>query len=348
MKKSPGKGLRMVDIARRAGVSTATVSRVLSDGAENVRPETRKKVMQAVEETGYVPNRLARNLRERSARIFALVISDIGNPFFTAIVRGCEDAARDKGYSVIIANTDEVAELESQRLLDMVAEGVSGVVLASTGETSQGLSQLVRSRIPVVALDRTIAGEKLDVVTTDGKTAAADAASHLIALGHRRIALIGGPGEVSTMAERRAGYEAALGEGGIDIDPALMRFGDLREGSGQLAMTELLGLSQPPTAILVTSNLMGIGALKTVAAAGLTVPRDLSIICFDDVIGGELIGPGIAAVMQPTYEMGLTSVELLLRRIAKPDASVRKLVLPTELVARGSIGLPPGSIAAAG
>jgi len=330
----------MIDVAKRAGVSTATVSRVLSEEFEKVRPETRQKVMAVVEEIGYYPNRLARNLRERSAKIFALVISDIANPFFTAIVRGCEDGARAKGYSVIISNTDEVGELESQRLLDMVAEGVAGVVLASTGETSQGLNQVVRSGIPVVALDRIIAGQEFDTVTTDGRTAAEEAVAKLADAGHRRIAMIGGPVEISTMAERREGYEAALREHDLEIDPGLVRFGDLKEESGRLAMTELLDLPRRPTAIFVTSNLMAIGALKAVAAAGLEVPGDISIICFDDVIGGELIGPGIAAVMQPTYEIGVTSVELLLRRIADPDAAIRKVVVATKLVPRGSIGPP--------
>src|SRR4051794_10855884 len=196
-----GGGSTMSDVARRAGVSTATVSRVLSGPAESVRAETREKVLQAVAETGYFPNRLARNLRERSARIFALVISDIGNPFFTAIVRGCEDTARARGYSVIVANTDEMAELEAQRLLDMVAEGVAGVVLASTGENNEGLEQAVRSGIPIVALDRRIAGLELDTVTTDGVRGAHEAVDQLAQAGHRRIAMIGGPTEISTMVE---------------------------------------------------------------------------------------------------------------------------------------------------
>jgi LacI family transcriptional regulator len=332
----------MSEVARRAGVSTATVSRVLSGDSAMVREATREKVMAAVAELGYYPNRLARNLRERSARIFALVVSDIGNPFFTAIARGCEDAARANGYSVIFCNTDENGELESQRLLDMVAEGVAGIVLASTGKANDGLAQVLRTGIPLVALDRTISGQSLDEVTTDGRTAAREAVQRLLDVGHKRIALIGGPDDVDTMIERRRGFEEALKRHGIPLQPAMVRYGDLKEDSGRLEMERVLALETSPTALLVSSNLMAIGALKAVSKAGLAVPDDLSIICFDDVIGGELIGPGIAAVIQPTHQIGWTAVELLLRRIADREAPVRKEVLPTEFVPRGSIGaLPP-------
>lgn len=333
----------MSEVARRAGVSTATVSRVLSGQAEAVRPETRQRVLRAVEETGYFPNRLARNLRERSARIFALVISDIGNPFFTAIVRGCEDAARDRGYSVIITNTDEMPDREAQRVLDMVAEGVAGIVLASTGESNEGVEQAVRSGIPVVALDRRIRGGEFDLVTSDGDAAAHEAVDRLARAGHRRIALIGGPVEVSTMLGRRAGYERALLEHGIALDPTLTVLGDLKEESGYRATLELLDLPQPPTAIFVANNLMAVGTVKAVADRGLRIPDDVSMISFDDLAAGDVIGPGIAAVVQPTYRLGVTAANLLLRRIDEPDAPVEEVVLTTQLVERGSIGPPPTS-----
>lgn len=331
----------MSEVARRAGVSTATVSRVLSGPAETVRPETRDRVLRAVEETGYFPNRLARNLRERSARIFALVISDIGNPFFTAIVRGCEDAARDRGYSVIITNTDEMPDREAQRVLDMVAEGVAGIVLASTGESNEGVEQAVRSGIPVVALDRRIRGGEFDLVTSDGDAAAHEAVDRLAQVGHRRIALIGGPVEVSTMEGRRAGYERALVEHGIAPDHSLTVLGDLKEESGYRATLELLDLPQPPTAIFVANNLMAVGTVKAIADRGLTIPDDVSMISFDDLAAGDVIGPGIAAVVQPTYRLGVTAADLLLRRIDEPGTPVQEVVLTTQLVERGSIGPPP-------
>lgn len=332
----------MSEVARRAGVSKATVSRVLSGPAESVRVETREKVMRAVAETGYFPNRLARNLRERSARIFALVISDIGNPFFTAIVRGCEDTARARGYSVIIANTDEMPDLEAQRLLDMAAEGVAGVVLASTGENNQGLEQVTRSGIPIVALDRRIGGLELDTVTTDGDRGAYEAVDHLARAGHRRIAMVGGPTEISTMVERRAGYERALRAHGIGLDPGLVRLGDLKEESGHRMTLELVDLPEPPTALFVANNLMAVGTLKAIAERELTVPDDLSLVCFDDFPASELIQPGIATLVQPTYRLGVAAAELLLRRIADPDAPLREVVLAAQLAVRGSIGAPRG------
>jgi len=294
--------------------------------------------MRAVAMTGYHPNRLARNLRERSARILALVVSDITNPFFTSILRGFDDRARAAGYSVIVTNTDELVELESQRLLDLVSERVAGIVLASTGEASDGLAQAVRSGIPIVALDRRIKAGRFDMVTTDGIAAASDAVERLLVAGHRRIAFIGGPPEISAMTERREGFEAALRGKGLRPDEVLIRFGDLREDSGSSALSELLDAPDPPTAVLVASNLMAIGALKAIRARGLTVPDDISVICFDDVVGGELIGPGIAAVLQPTYEMGAAAAGLLLRRIADPSAPIEESILPTAMVPRGSIG----------
>jgi LacI family transcriptional regulator len=331
----------MIEVAQRAGVSTATVSRVLAGPPEMVRPETREKVLRAVAETGYLPNRLARNLRERAARIFAVVVSDIGNPFFTALVRSCEDAARERGYSVLVADTDEKVDQEAQRLLDVAAEGVAGIILASTGRQNEGLEQVVRSWIPVVAVDRRVATASFDTVATDGRAGAREGIEALLEAGHQRIALIGGPEEISTMTERRVGYEEALRGHDIEPEPDLIRFGDLKEESGRAAALELLDLATPPTAIFTASNLIAIGAVKALRERRLRLPDDLSLVCFDDVIGGELIGPGIAAVVQPTYEMGTAAAELLIRRLEDPEAAVEERVLPTALLRRGSIGPPP-------
>ncbi|MBS1862139.1 MAG: LacI family DNA-binding transcriptional regulator [Actinobacteria bacterium] len=328
----------MSDVARRAGVSTATVSRALSGPASSVRGETRDRVLRAVEEIGYVPDRLARNLRRRSAQIFALVVSDIGNPFFTAVARGFEDGARAADHSVIIADTDEIPAVESRRLLELVAEGVAGIVLASTGTTSEGLEQAVRARIPVVALDRRIdAG--FDTVACDGARGAAEAVGALIAAGRRRIALIGGPEAISSMADRRDGYERALREHGIAVDPELVVHGDMREASGHDATAALLASARPPGAVFVANNLMAMGALRAIFASGRRIPDDLAIACFDDFAASELIPPGIAAVAQPTYRLGAGAAELLVRRIAEPGAPVREIVLPGRLIERPSIGL---------
>lgn len=332
----------MSEVARRAGVSTATVSRVLSGLEESVRPETREKVLAAVAEMGYYPNRLGRNLRERSARMVAIVVSDIGNPFFTAIVRGCEDVTKLHQHSTIFSSTDEVVEFEAQRLLDMVAEGVSGIILASTGRQNDGLAQVVKSNIPVVALDRRIPGGDFDTVTTNGLGGAKDAVDLLIKRGHRRIAMIGGESSLSTMADRRSGYEKALRDAGLGVDPDLFRVGDLiRQDSGHTATLSLLDLAEPPTALFVASNLMALGALRATAERGLTVPGDVSIICFDDLLGSDLIGPGLSAVVQPTYDMGAAAAELLFRRIDDPSLPSREVVFGTQVVARGSVAEAP-------
>jgi LacI family transcriptional regulator len=331
--------MNMSEIAERAGVSKSTVSRVLS--GNSVRPENRERVLKAVAETGYFPSRLAPNLRARSARILAVVISDITNPFFTALIRGCEDVAREEGYSVIVLNTDELPELEAQRLRDMVAEGVSGVVLASSGSSQDAIEPVRRANIPIVALDRRLANARSDVVTTDGTAGTRSAMEQLLDAGHRRIGIISGPPTVSTMEERLSAYEAALVQAGLDIDPDLIRLGEISQAAGQRLMLDLLQLDERPTAVFSASNPATIGALTTIYEHGLSVPADISVVSFDELTAGALIGPGISAVVQPTYAMGSEAAKLLFRRIREPDTPLREVVLPNNLVLRGSIDRPP-------
>jgi LacI family transcriptional regulator len=332
----------MKDVAALAGVSTATVSRALAVGGSDVSLETRERVLQAVKELGYHPNHLPRNLRRRSSRIFGLVISDIGNPFFTAIARGCEDTAHSHGYRLVLANTDEDAEREASGLEVMAAERAGGVMLASTDQATDPIRRLLAIGIPVVALDRRIHGLHVDTVTVDNEAASYDAVRHLIDLGHERVAMIGGPDTVSSVRERADGYLRALRSHRLELGDELLRRGDLRESGGYRMTVELLSLPSPPTAIFSANNLTTVGVLKALRERGVRVPSDLSLIGFDDLSTGELLDPPLTAVVQPAYQLGARAAELLLRRVENPEAPVQEVVLSAQLTVRGSTGPPPG------
>lgn len=331
----------MKDVALRAGVSTATVSRTLAAAGPGVSHATRERVLEAVRELGYHPNHLPRNLRQRSSRIFGLVISDIGNPFFTAIARGCEDTAHKHGYRLVLSNTDEDAAREASSLELMAAERAAGVVLASTDLATDPVRRLLTIGIPVVALDRRIHGLDVDTVTVANEMAAYEAVRHLIELGHERIAMIGGPDSVSSVRERIDGCRRALRSEHLDLGDDLLRRGNLRETGGYRMALELLSLPQPPTAIFSANNLTTIGILRAFRERGVAIPTDVSVIGFDDLPTGELVDPPLTVCVQPTYELGARAAELLLRRVENPGAPVQEVVLPATLVIRRSTAAPP-------
>jgi LacI family transcriptional regulator, galactose operon repressor len=329
----------MSDVARTAGVSVATVSRVLSNGGAGVSPALRERVSAAVAELDYHPNHLPRNLRARSSRTIGLVISDIDNPFFTAIARGAEDVAHRRGYTMVLSNTDEDAGREEIALQTMAAERAAGVIVASTGQHSDGVRRLISTGIPVVALDRRIIGAHVDTVVVDNETAAYEAVSHLASLGHRRVAMVGGPGKVSPILEREAGYDRAVRDHGLET--GLLRHGDLREAAGRRTTLELLYESPRPTAIFSVNNMSTIGVLHALRDLRLRAPEDVSVIGFDDIPTGDLLDPPISVVRQPTYQLGARAADLLLRRVAEPGAPVQEVVLAASLVLRPSTGPQP-------
>ncbi len=329
----------MSDVAARAGVSAATVSRALAGGS--VSDRTREVVLQAVGELNYRPNHLARNMRSGSSRIFSLVVSDISNPFFTAIARGAEDVAQRNGYSLAVFNTDEDALREAACLNVVGAERSAGLALASTNQAGEALEHLLRLRIPVVAIDRRVTSATTDVVTVDNSTAAHEAVEHLITLGHHRIAIVGGPESASTAQERQLGYERALRDHRIPIDPELIRHANFRESGGRSETLALLDLPHPPTAIFSVNNLTTLGVLRALRERGVEIPREMSVVAFDDLPIGDLLDPPVTVVQQPTYQIGARAAELLLRRIRDPAAPAQEVLLSARLIIRGSTGSPP-------
>jgi DNA-binding LacI/PurR family transcriptional regulator len=322
----------MADVAARAGVSVATVSRALSGDPTRVSPPVLQRIIDAAEELEYIPNNLARNMRSGSTRILGLIISDIGNPFFTAV----EDVAQRHGYSLVLSNTDESPDREAASLGVMAAERAAGVIIATTNENGTALRRFQDMGMAIVAIDRHIVDLPTDSVVVDNESASHEAVMHLVRLGHRRIAIVGGPSDADTARERLRGYERALRDARIDVEPELVRAGDFRETAGLTMTRELLDLADPPSAIFAVNNLTTIGVLAALRERGVDVPEGLSVVGFDDIPTGELLDPPLTVVQQPTYRVGARAADLLIRRLREPKAAVKEVVLSARLIVRGS------------
>lgn len=331
----------MADVAARAGVSVATVSRTISGRGGAVSAPVRERVLAAARELEYEPNNLARNMRAGSTRIFGLVISDVSNPFFTAVARGAEDVAQRHGYSLVLSNTDESAEREAAAVGVMVAERAAGLIIATTNENGDLIRRTRASGTAVVAIDRRIIGFPTDTVAVDNEGAAHEAVAHLIGLGHRRVAIVGGPADADTARERRRGFERAHREAGLALDERLVTEGTFRETAGHDLTRMLLGLPDPPTAVFSVNNLTTIGVLRALREAGRRVPQEVSVVGFDDIPTAELLEPPLTVIRQPTYRIGERAAELLMGRIEDPEAPVQEVLLPASLVVRGSTGPAP-------
>ncbi len=328
----------IADVARSAGVSPVTVSRVIN-GAPNVRASTRAAVEQAIADLHYVPSVVARSLRSKRTYALALVVPDITNPFWTTVARGVEDAAQNGNYSVLLCNTDE-NPAKQHRYLDMiVSQRVDGVIIAPYDSDAQSLVRLRERNIPTVVIDRRINGWNVDTVYCDSIASACALARHLIGLGHTRIALITGPKGASTAEDRLDGYCHALDEAGLTIDPTLIKRGEYRAESGFSLMEELLNSSNPPTAVVTANNLIAIGAFETIRLHKLSVPQDIALVTFDDLPDISRFFPFFTVISQPAYEMGQEAARLLLERLDAGNLlETRCIILPTRLVARVSCG----------
>lgn len=325
------------EVAERAKVSIATVSRVLNK-SDKVVPETRATVEKALRDLGYRPSRVARRLRMKDGRahLVGLIIPDIQNPFYAEIARGVEDAAYANQYALILCNSDENLEKERFYLEVMQAESVDGVVLPPFDETDAAVTDIVASGLPVVCVDRSLSKIKTDLVEVDNYQGAFEAVTHLLDRGHKSIGLIEGRSQVSTSRERRRGYLDALAARDIPVRKELLRAGDFKQESGRVLTGELLDLRKPPTALFVCNNLMTVGALAAVHQRQLRVPRDVAIVGFDDLPWAEALDPPPTVVRQPAYDVGRQAMELLLRRILEPDRPPVTVRLRPELVIRRS------------
>jgi LacI family transcriptional regulator len=329
------------DVAKLAGVSTMTVSRVINNSGY-ISQETRERVERAIVALGYVPNALARGLRFKQTKTIALVLTDITNPFFTTLARGVEDTASEQGFSVMFCNTDESQSEETEHLYVLLQKQIDGVLLVPASGSAESVSLLQERGTPVVVLDRRISGTRVDTVRSDSELGAYQLIQHLLDLGHTHIAVLGGPPTVSTAADRVAGYHRALAERGLDAHtPQVYYDRYTQEGGYQMARQALAAIPRP-TALFATNNFIAIGAFRALREVGLSVPDDISLVAFDDLPAAVLIDPFLTVVGQPAYEMGQRAAELLFTRLAgEAPPEPQEIVLPAQVIIRRSSGPPP-------
>ncbi|MBR0688265.1 LacI family DNA-binding transcriptional regulator [Bradyrhizobium manausense] len=334
---------KIADVARLAGVSVATVSRTLAR-PEVVIEETRTRVLAAVRETGYTPNISARNLRVRKTMVVLVAVPDIANPFFAEVLEGIDDTLSAAGYGLIIANLAGSPEKEA-RYVDLVCAGQVDGVLLLCGHVMRSPNRDLRdARVPLVAACEYISGESFPQVTIDNIGTASEAVRHLVELGHRSIAYLSGPKSNILEQQRFAGYRQALQGTGIAVDEGLILRGDFTFRTGVDAGRALLGLKPAarPTALFAANDEMAIGLIKTVHAAGLQVPKDLSVVGFDGIAYSNYCEPTLTTVVQPRRDLGATAAAELIALMTTGRAPIRKETqLPAKLILRDSTCRPP-------
>lgn len=330
--------MRIRDVAERAGVSPATVSRVLN-GSSTVGVEYRDRVLRVIEELGYRPNRLASNLRRQKADMIGVVVSDIENPHFTQMVRAVEDAAYKRGYRVLLCNTDETPEKQRSYLEVLAAERVLGVIVSPSDPSGAEIGELLDLEIPVVAFDRTVGDPRADAVVANNARGVRMAVRHLLDGGHERIGFVSGSKSIETGAERLAGYEEAMRE--VGLEPR-SESGEFRIEGGRRATERLLQGNPSLTALIVGNNLMTIGALEAMRSLGFRVPEDIALVGVDDPFWAKLVDPPLTTLAQPVREMAAGAARLLFERIDGSRQEPRRFAFDFELRVRGSCGTRGG------
>lgn len=326
----------MSDVASKAEVSISTVSHVLN-GTRFVSDAARDAVLRAVRETGYSRNIIARALVTSKTNTIGLAMSSVSNPYFGDLVRAIQDAAEARGYTLLITDTHDDPQREAHVVRELHERRVDGVLLAASADADNALQYLEQQRLPVVLVDRMIAAE-LDQIGTENVDSTAGLVQHLAQAGHRRIALIGGLPGLATTEERIEGYRRGLRAAGLRHDPRLVLSGGSAADPASKAVLRLLGLPTPPTAVIVGNNHMTVGAMRALRDAGLVVPRDMGLVCFDDFEWADLFSPRLTTVAQPCRELGAQAVQLLLSRISDPGQKVRRVRLKPQFIHRDSCG----------
>jgi len=323
------------EVARRAGVSVGTASHVLN-GKVPVSEELRKRVEAAITELDYHPSQVARSLSIRRTHTLGIVIPDIANPFFPQLIRGVESVVTKSGFSLTTFNTDDQLQREKEALTILRSRRVDGIllVIAPGRRDNAHIAGAMGAGIPVVCLDRLPSGRlSLDCVTADNFTGSRDAVRHLIAMGHRDIAIVTGPLSLKNALDRLRGYKAALTEAGIPTREQHIKEGDFREETGKRICQELFSSGKRrPSALFVSNNLMAIGALEGLRRMGLHCPDDFALASFDGFLFPDVFRPALTTVVQSAHEIGARGAEILIQRLDNElTADAVRIELPTEL-----------------
>lgn len=329
----------VADVAKHAGVSVSTAARVLS-GSGYASDDTRKIVLDAARELGYVPNQIARSLRTKQTRMLGLLIGDVENSFYSMIAKNVESIAKASGYHVVLCNGDDDPAVEREYLKLIEGMRVDALIVTPTAKNRRHLARLLPS-IVIVQVDRRVEGLDADAILVDNEAGAASAVTHLIEAGHTNIGILTGNVELATADQRLIGYKRALKDHGIAVRPALIRSGSFHREHAIEDATALIRAKPAPTAIFAANNILAEGTMVALGQLGLRVPRDMSLIGFDDEPWMSIVEPAITTVRQPVVDIARSAAELALRRLRDGrDGGPSTVVFRTELVERGSVASP--------
>lgn len=338
----PGRPVRatIFDVARVAGVSHATVSRVVN-GRQNVREETRQRVEQAMRELGYVAHVSARALARGRTQVIGLLAQEVDNAFFTSVIGGVDQQASAQGYDFLLCTTHARREKEAEYVARLSRGMVDGLLIVLPRGLPDYVEQLRADHFPFVLIDYDDEAPGCSVVNASNRRGTRDAIRYLIGLGHRRIGFITGRDNVGATYSRLEGYREEMAEAGLEVRPGDVVPGDFMESRGHAAGLELLRQPDRPTAIFASSDMAAFGVMRAAADLGIDVPGGLSVVGFDDLPEAARVNPALTTVRQPLREMGRVAVNELLARLEDPQKPPERVVLDTELLIRESTAPPP-------
>ncbi|MBB4687446.1 LacI family DNA-binding transcriptional regulator [Amycolatopsis jiangsuensis] len=329
------------DIAEMAGVSITTVSHVVN-GTRAVAEDTKTAVLRAIESTGYTGDAIARSLVTGGTRSIGMAVSLVANPYFAALMQAIEREASANGYTVLLADTHDTADTEREVIRALRSRRVDGLLMTPAPGDGPAIGELVSLDVPIVLMDRLTTRTDVDQVGAENIQATSALTAHLASLGHRRIGMISGAPGLTTSDERVLGYRLGLGRAGLAWTPDLVACGQSSREGGALALSTLLALPDPPTALVVGNDSMMVGALHESRRRGLRLGRDLPVVVYDDVEWAEFVDPPLTTMAQPIEAIGRRAVQLLLARLADPTRPAETVRLPPTLRHRESCGCPAG------
>lgn len=327
------------DVAKKAGVSPATVSRVLNN-KDNVKPETRDLIKKTCKELNYIMNTNAGSLKKNRTQSLAILIPSISNPFFISVLEGFEKNNNDNGYNTIICNSDKNYDHEVDYIQMLLEKRIDGIAISTVSKNYEHIKQIINKKVPLILIDRKINDLNVDVICGDNYNGTIELIDHLISLGHKNIAIITGPLHLSTSSERLSGYKKALKNSDLSIKENLIKIEQSEDYSKEKAyyMTkELLNSDSEFSAIFVTNNTMALGVYKALKEEKIKIPEDKSVVCFDDF--GSVIDPFFTVMKQPATTIGKIASDVLIKRTEKKlEKNIQQIELKPELVIRKSSG----------
>ena len=327
-------GITIKDVAREAGVSIMTVSRVINN-KDYIADSTRKKVQAALDKLNYMPNISARNLVTKKTDFLGLVVPDISNPFFGELVKASEKIAKERGYSIILGDSDGSVEAEAD-YIDAFRGRMCGAIILVAPRVEDRVLQDLNREIPLILVDRKVDDDDIVQVYLDNARGAYTAVRYLLELGHRRIGFVMGPANVPNSYRRKNGYIDALKDFGIEYDPELEYQGEFIAETGKQAFRKFISLKEPPTAVFNSNDMMAFGFVQSAREAGYAIPEDFSVVGFDDIFLSSLMEPALTTVRYPFIEMGKEAINLLLDSLDTNEKVKMKKNLEHELIIRKS------------